>query len=465
MSAPRNAAAGVKRRVDALLSSLDDALSIPVPAANPPAQTAISPLPSKSLGGGPSPFSMSSGSPFSLAADTPGGAEPAAPTAEPAAPAPTGLAAIEAMLKEQTAAGPVPVVSLAVCRPYSRDDYLARLKTFSSAGHWFDKPDGATPPECARLGWTVDGVDMLVCLACGARVKAPTSDADGATAALLRQLADAHARMCPWSGNPSPTTFCALLLPPRHGAPPALPQGAAHARDALRARYAALARPPSAGGPRRLPLLAPAAAAEALATGASASGRADAAAFLGALLHFVGAPAAAIAAAAAGETTAGAANPYEHERVRAAAILAALGWAASASVDDAIECAEDARTVGLWRFARLAPPSARPSAAAAPAAALPPTTFGVAATTMGAPPAPAAAAPAAADAPPFDPVGEHRVWSPWLRAEEGDDAPAWARIVALLLPTAAAPPAAAAGARPRDAAAASASFATVLALM
>ena len=273
MSAPRNAAAGVKRRVDALLSSLDDALSIPVPAANPPAQTAISPLPSKSsLAGGPSPFSMSSGSPFSLAADTPGGAEPAAPTAEPAAPAPTGLAAIEAMLKEQTAAGPVPVVSLAACRPYSRDDYLARLKTFSSAGHWFDKPDGATPPECARLGWTVDGVDMLVCLACGARVKAPTSDADGATAALLRQLADAHARMCPWSGNPSPTTFCALLLPPRHGAPPALPQGAAHARDALRARYAALARPPSAGGPRRLPLLAPAAAAEALATADTASG-------------------------------------------------------------------------------------------------------------------------------------------------------------------------------------------------
>ena len=57
------------------------------------------------------------------------------------------------------------------------------------------------------------------------------------------------------------------------------------------------------------------------------------------------------------------------------------------------------------------------------------------------------------------------MWSPWLRAEEGDDAPAWARIVALLLPTAAAPPAAAASARPRDAAAASASFATVLALM
>ena len=388
---------------------------------------------------------MSSGSPFSLAADTPGGAEPAAPTAEPAAPAPTGLAAIEAMLKEQTAAGPVPVVSLAVCRPYSRDDYLARLKTFSSAGHWFDKPDGATPPECARLGWTVDGVDMLVCLACGARVKAPTSDADGATAALLRQLADAHARMCPWSGNPSPTTFCALLLPPRHGAPPALPQGAAHARDALRARYAALARPPSAGGPRRL-LLAPAAAAEALATGASASGRADAAAFLGALLHFVGRARRRDRRRRGGRDHRRRRQPV---RARAGARGGDLGGAGLGGLHIRRRRDRVRRGRAHRRPLALRPPRAavgprrrRGAGGGAPADHL-----WRGPTTMGAPPAPAAAAPAAADAPPFDPVGEHRVWSPWLRAEEGDDAPAWARIVALLLPTAAAPPAAAASAR------------------
>ena len=35
---------------------------------------------------------------------------------------------------------------------------------------------------------------------------------------------------------------------------------------------------------------------------------------------------------------------------------------------------------------------------------------------------------------PMDPVAEHRVWSPWLHVVSGDDAPAWVRHAALVLP-------------------------------
>lgn len=50
-----------------------------------------------------------------------------------------------------------------------------------------------------------------------------------------------------------------------------------------------------------------------------------------------------------------------HQKV--ALVLAALGWQASTSLSNAIECPEDGRTVGLWRFENT---SAR-SPAAAPA--------------------------------------------------------------------------------------------------
>ena len=39
----------------------------------------------------------------------------------------------------------------------------------------------------------------------------------------------------------------------------------------------------------------------------------------------------------------------------------------------------------------------------------------------------------------LDPVAEHRTWSPWLELTSGDHAPAWMRLVALLLPPPALP--------------------------
>jgi hypothetical protein len=39
----------------------------------------------------------------------------------------------------------------------------------------------------------------------------------------------------------------------------------------------------------------------------------------------------------------------------------------------------------------------------------------------------------------IDPVGEHRVWSPWLRVTEADTVPAWMRCLALILRSSSAP--------------------------
>ena len=39
----------------------------------------------------------------------------------------------------------------------------------------------------------------------------------------------------------------------------------------------------------------------------------------------------------------------------------------------------------------------------------------------------------------LDPVAEHRTWSPWLELTSGDTAPAWMRLVSLLLPPPAMP--------------------------
>lgn len=74
------------------------------------------------------------------------------------------------------------------CRPYSKEDYLTRLKTYS-AGNWFGKPDSVTktnpflgyhnlsclilasgqlnlqvsPPVCALHGWFNSKMDELKC--------------------------------------------------------------------------------------------------------------------------------------------------------------------------------------------------------------------------------------------------------------------------------------------------------------
>ena len=518
------------RRVQSILDSLDSALdagasrhatrppsrlaplfcSPPLPAHHPPCPrtgssvaaaatpAALLPPPSVAALGTPSshsaaaaataaaaassvsPFSMARGSPFGLAAGgspfaaLAGSAAAAASTATTTGPAtaatraPTlSLADLEEVARPATAFG-----ASVTCRPHELADLHERLATFSNAQQWFCKPPAVSPLECARAGWELDGVDMLACRVCGARVKAPTAlllppttasapAAAEALSGLLQQLRSGHGKLCPWASNASPPSLGALLLPSRHaGAPPSLQHGAALSRQQLRGRLAALLALPA------LPALAPAAS-EAMGACAALVGARDEAALLASLSRLLDLPP---------DCFDGADAP----RWLAATQLALLGWGAAAGRTDALACVEDARTLGLWNFRALEP---APTLAAVPAAL----TFGAAAAAPGAAPAAAAsdaplavlpgaglpvrdlggaaAGPAASDAdadadaraaglkPLLDPIAEHRTWSPWLAVTAGDTVPAWMRLVALLLP-APSPAAAAAKGTKRSASAA-----------
>ena len=417
-----------------------------------------------------SPFSMARGSPFGLAAGgSPfaalAGSAAAASAAAAAAVAPTttatraptlSLADLEEMARPATAFG-----ASVTCRPHELADLHERLATFSNAQHWFCKPAAASPLECARAGWELDGADMLACRVCGARVKAPTAlslpptTASAPAAAeglsgLLQQLRSGHGKLCPWASNASPPSLGALLLPSRHaGAPPSLQHGAALSRQQLRGRLAALLALPA------LPALAPAAS-EAMGACAALAGARDEAALLASLSRLLDLPPNCF-------------DGPDAPRWLAATQLALLGWGAAAGRTDALACVEDARTLGLWNFRTLeaptlaAVPAVLTFGAAAPAA--PAAASGAAASEAPLAVLPGAglpvrdlggatAAPAAADAdadaraaglkPLLDPIAEHRTWSPWLAVTAGDTVPAWMRMVALLLP---APPPAAAAAK------------------
>ena len=291
------------------------------------------------------------------------------------------------------------------CKPYDVPAYLGRIATYRSAADWFDKPAAIAPPVCARFGWSLAGHDLLSCGVCGAFLKAPAQltavdpaeegeGADGPTATFARQLSSGHGDLCPWKGNASPQSIGALLLPGSLGMLPSLPHGTSISKEAVRKRAASLLGLPS------LPALAP--AAEALwAECAAACGfqeGGDAAA--------VGAWQDAVIQLAGFDRALATLSPHERQRRRVASSLAVLGWEAGKTLDT-LTCAEDARTVGLWSYEALARGP----------------TGGAAATGGG----------AADTKPPFDPVAEHRPWSPWLAVCEGDHLPAWMRYVVLLL--------------------------------
>ncbi|KAL3909584.1 MAG: hypothetical protein SGPRY_009367 [Prymnesium sp.] len=127
-----------------------------------------------------------------------------------------------------------------------------------------------------------------------------------------------------------------------------------------------------------------------------------------------------------------------HQKV--ALVLAALGWQASTSLSNAIECPEDGRTVGLWRFENT---SAR-SPAAAPAGESAQLEAGLGSSARalverghsaaGTPQVSGSSALTVKPCESIDPIGEHRSWSPWLQTMPSDTHPSWMRYIALLRP-------------------------------
>ena len=54
-------------------------------------------------------------------------------------------------------------------RPWSHEDFTARLLTFQKSTAWFAKPPMISALQCARYGWCNGGVDQIYCLTCGAK--------------------------------------------------------------------------------------------------------------------------------------------------------------------------------------------------------------------------------------------------------------------------------------------------------
>ena len=147
--------------VRTILDSLDSALDAGTSHQPPSGATPLSGMRSSSLTAASpiSPFSMSQGSLFSGAASRSPFAIGGSALAAPAAPASSlSLADLEAMIEPEAAFG-----TSTTCRPHSLADLHERLATFSNAQTWFCKPSAASPLECARAGWEIDGTDMLAC--------------------------------------------------------------------------------------------------------------------------------------------------------------------------------------------------------------------------------------------------------------------------------------------------------------
>ena len=220
-AAPRatDAPMPASKRVRTILDSLDSALDASISHQPPSAATPHPGMRSSLVAASPiSPFSMSQGGLFSGAAGRSpfaiGGSALAAP-ALPAAPASSlSLKDLEAMTEPEAAFG-----TSVTCRPHSLADLHDRLATFSNAQTWFCKPSAASPLECARAGWEIDGTDMLAC-----RVQPPPPPRP-------------HRPMPP---RPRPLAHAPLPTPPR-------PRPHAHAHAHATARH-----PPRPLGPPAL---------------------------------------------------------------------------------------------------------------------------------------------------------------------------------------------------------------------
>ncbi|KAL3909583.1 MAG: hypothetical protein SGPRY_009366 [Prymnesium sp.] len=249
------ATARLQRQVDTILSSLDSALDSQPPAASPPPEPpdASPPLPQINSPVAPvSPFSISAGGSFL------GAARAFAPAAPPIADLPSKAASFGA--RGNDAAAPVSLVALERlvnsteekgmgCRPFEHADYLARLATFRMAFFWLDKGEELSPPQCARHGWCLSGLETLHCSVCSSYIKTPSAlgglhapggGEDELRAQLVSQLSSSHRELCPWRGNSCPLSFTSILLPGRQGGVPSLPKGLVQTREALHTRARSL---------------------------------------------------------------------------------------------------------------------------------------------------------------------------------------------------------------------------------
>ena len=86
---------------------------------------------------------------------------------------------------------------VSTARPWSREDFWGRLRTFRAAT-WFARPAPVSPPECARHGWANVGPDRLGCGSCGARCVMEAPPDLGAAREQAEQLVAGHAAKCAW---------------------------------------------------------------------------------------------------------------------------------------------------------------------------------------------------------------------------------------------------------------------------
>jgi hypothetical protein len=331
------------------------------------------------------------------------------------------LAQLEAQLS-----APTDPASVRACKPYDEAAFLSRLSSFRAGADWFDKPAELSPPQCARFGWVLAGHDLLTCPICNGFLKAPAHlDRRGAAAEvgqMVASLTTAHGELCPWRRNPSPASIASLLLPGQTGMRPSLPHGVTIARDALRRRTASLLALPT------LPALHANSEAGWKACAEACGYGEDVRAWREALIALTGF-----------ERGVSTLSQLEQQRKWTAAALAISGYAGGSAANTMV-CAEDARTIGLWSFASLGGEGREEGGAGRGGGGAPVPAFGLTPSggfgivegreaeegegegegrgTEGG----------------FDPVAEHRSWSPWTACAEGDHLPAWVRIVTLLLP-------------------------------
>ncbi|KAJ6796460.1 Uncharacterized protein M6B38_218625 [Iris pallida] len=112
------------------------------------------------------------------------------------------------------------------CRPWDRGDLMRRLATFK-AMTWFGKPQVVNPVNCARRGWINVEMDIIACVACGARLlfSTPSSwnlqQVEKAAAVFSLKLENGHKLLCPWNDNACDEALA--LFPPTP--PPLLVDG------------------------------------------------------------------------------------------------------------------------------------------------------------------------------------------------------------------------------------------------
>ncbi|QDZ23251.1 hypothetical protein HOP50_10g57890 [Chloropicon primus] len=93
-----------------------------------------------------------------------------------------------------------------VCRPWSRDDLLRRLKTYSTRT-WFCKLEKVSAMKCASKGWVNTGIDTIECESCRARAIYPKcasalpKDVASVAEKFVPLLDSLHDKFCPWKGR------------------------------------------------------------------------------------------------------------------------------------------------------------------------------------------------------------------------------------------------------------------------